>query len=164
MEGNQSSKFYPNEALIVHEDNPVERKILDILQARERQGHGEYFKFRHLSRELIDQFSYNDQEFINPIVRAGQIVMLPNFRQPDPYFWEIYENETKFYGGMDSDFKLLDVELAQEQQQEFSNFNTKVVKKVEFNSAHLDKFMIDACLRKMDVGESEFVSTVWRYN
>lgn len=84
------STMYPNNALIVHANSELDRKILDALLNLKNKKSDECFKFRSLTCQQVNQFC-NDAEYVNPLIRAGQVITLPSFRQPDSFFWDIYK-------------------------------------------------------------------------
>ena len=171
------SKFYPNKALIVSEDTKFEDALIDHMKKLRQSNllnkhsmeingnkHNEIFDFRVLSRTQVQQFSQS-KEYIDPIIRAGQVVVLPSFKQPQAYFWEIYRHDdVKFNGGLQSQFQDLNKKLVGEQMKDFHNFNSQVDNRVEFDDDLLIKFILEVSLRKVDFGESDLVSTVWKYN
>lgn len=151
---------YSNEALLIHEETPLELRILELLQQADQPK----FKYRILTRQLIEQFTINF-DYSDPVIRAGQVVTLPSFYNPEPFFWDIYEGEQiQYYGGLNSSYSSLNETLIEKQKKRFRQYDINKPGMLELDSSKLMKFMGEVCLKKMDQGENEFVSTVWKYN
>lgn len=111
LEGVENPSRYPNHALIVHENNPVQKIILEMLQEVKKSKFADIFKWRALSCEQVSQFK-NDSEYVDPLIRAGQVISLPSFTQPDPFFWDMYSAAgLQIFGGVFSDFSKLNSQI-----------------------------------------------------
>lgn len=155
---------YPNQALIVHENSRLDARLLSLLKEIQKSNHQSLFKFRDLTSLQVSQFTKNS-DYIDPLIRAGQIIALPSFAQPEPFFWDTYSaSQLQIYGGILSDFRELNKQILQLQKLEFRNYNSQLDQRLQFDDDKITSFAMKVSLQKLDHGESDLAKTAWKYN